>query len=911
MTLDSERSPPYTLETADVLADLESSRKGLSRDEAKRRLAKFGPNEIESRKKVSALRIFLSQFTNLFMIILVFGVIISIVIGFFEGSSLGADPFAIEKYVDAIAIGAIVILNAAVGFAQEYRSEKAIEAMLALTSPKARVLRNGSEGIIPAKEVVVGDILVIEAGDCAAADARLLEISDLRMTEAILTGESTPVSKNQDVLPLETAIAERANMVFMGTCVAYGRGKAVVTNTGMDTEFGKIAEMVQQVDGEEIPLKRRLDSFAKKLAVVVGVAAAAILAIGFARTGLIEGEQLLTAVALAVSAVPEGLPATVTVTLAIGARHLAKRNSVIRRLASVETLGSTTVICSDKTGTLTKVEMTVRRVFVDNKSYEVTGSGYESEGEVILDGSKIDPNEEPDLDLLFRIALLSNNANFEKGQVIGDPTEGALVVLAEKAGLKRKEQEESYPRISEFPFSSERKRMTTIHQTPSGDRVVYTKGSPETVLELCKFILIDGKEVNLTQEQKEAVIEENEKLASQALRLLAIAFKKVGMKPIFDVESAEKDLVFVGLVGMIDPPRPEAKDAVELCEKAGIKVVMITGDHKLTAVSIARELKILKDGNALTGKELDEMSDAEFEEQVESITVYARVTAEHKVRIVKALKKQGHIVAMTGDGVNDAPALKQADVGIAMGITGTDVTKEASDMVLLDDNFATIVSAVEGGRIIYDNIRKFVRFLLALNFTELILIAGFAVVGLPIPLLPVMILWLNLVTDGPPAIALSVDPPAENVMNKKPRSPKEGILHGMLVFIAASTTVNLIVEIVAFWWGFQVAGSLEKARTMVFLVACFFELIVVWNCRSEDSNAFKVGFLSNKSLLVAVAISVATTLAVVFLPGLQSVFQTAPLEFSEWIVVILLATCGFLVAPELFMKKIRNDSKNR
>ena len=892
------------MELEEVIPALESDLKGLSEKEAMLRLHKFGYNELKKRKKASPLQIFLAQFKNIFVIMLLMAIIISVIIGWYEAKAATEPHVVIETYVDAIAIGAIVILNAVVGFVQEYRSEKAMEAMEKLTAPRARVLRGGRDVMIPAREVVPGDILLLETGDRIAADGRLLEVVDLSMDEAILTGESTPVSKNTSVLTAETSVADRKNMVFMGTYVTYGRGRAVVTLTGMNTQFGKIAQMVQMVEKEEIPLKLKLDRFAKKLGIIVVIASITILLLDLVRIGRIELEIFMTSVALAVSAVPEGLPAIVTVTLALGARELAKRNAVIRRLASVETLGSTTFICSDKTGTLTKGEMTVRKIFVNNQMVEVTGTGYEPKGRFYRDGSSINPAEDQHLVLLLKIGVLCNNANYDGTNIIGDPTEGALIVVAAKCGIQKNKVEKQYPRKGEIPFSSERKRMTTIHETPDGHRVAYVKGSPETVLQLCERIYQNGAEITLSKVSRDEIIRKNEKMAGQALRVLGIAYRIIPEHLTkYDEESVEDGLVFVGLMGMIDPPRQEAKEAVRLCGQGGIKVVMITGDHKLTAVTVARELGIMKSGFALTGEELDRTSDEEFEKEVEHISVYARVSPEHKLRIVRAFKRKAHVVAMTGDGVNDAPALKQADIGVAMGVTGTDVTKEASDMILADDNFATIVNAVKGGRIIYDNIRKFIRFLLALNFTELVLIGSFALIGLPLPLLPAMILWLNLVTDGPPAVALSMDPPAEDVMKRPPRSPKEGILHGMLAFILASSLIQLVAEIGAFWWGFRVVGSVEKARTMVFMVACFYELIVVWNCRSERHNAFKVGFLTNKSLLIAVIVSVFSTLAVIYVPTLQFMFQTVTLDLFEWVIVVFFASWGFFVIPEVFMKR--------
>jgi len=893
------------MKVEEVLRALQSDLKGLSEEEARLRLHRFGYNELEKRRGVSALQIFIAQFKNIFVIMLLIAIVISAMIGWYEVES-GTEPYVwIETYVDAIAIGSIVILNAIVGFVQEYRSEKAMEAMEKMTAPRARVLRSGRDVMIPAREVVPGDIILLDTGDRVAADGRLFEAVDLSVDEAILTGESTPVSKNTSVFATETSVADRKNMVFTGAHVTYGRGKAIVTSTGMNTQFGKIAEMVQVVEKEEIPLKLKLNRFAKKLGIIVVIASITILLLDLIRIGRIEIEIFMTSVALAVSAVPEGLPAIVTVTLALGARELAKRNAVIRTLASVETLGSTTIICSDKTGTLTKGEMTVRRIFVNNGMIEVTGTGYEPKGGFYRDGSNINPSEDEHLALLLKIGALCNNANYDRTNIIGDPTEGALKVVAAKGGIHDSELEMQYPRKGEIPFGSERKRMTTIHEAPDGRQVAFMKGSAETVLQLCDRVYQNEKEKNLSEKSRREILSKNEEMASQALRVLGIAYKVIPEQLTeYNEKNIENNLTFVGIVGMIDPPREEAKEAIGLCEKAGIKVVMITGDHKSTAMAIAKELRIMKESElAFTGKELDEIRDEEFQRVVENVSVYARVSPEHKLMIVKALKRKGHVVSMTGDGVNDAPALKQADIGVAMGVTGTDVTKEASDMILADDNFATIVRAVEGGRTIYENIRKFIRFLLALNFTELVLVGSFALIGLPIPLLPAMILWLNLVTDGPPAVALSKDPPAEDVMQKPPRSPKEGVLHGMLLFILASSTIQLVAEIGAFYWGFFVQGSLEKARTMVFMVACFYELVVMWNCRSESRNAFKVGFLTNKSLLVAVIVSILSTVAVIYVPPLQFMFQTVTLNPLDWTIVAFFAALGFSILPEVFMKR--------
>jgi Ca2+-transporting ATPase len=901
---------PWFSKKEEVIRDLESDLGGLSSDKVELKRRKFGYNELRELPRISVTQIFLSQFKNTFSIMLVIAIVISVLLGWYEAQILHDSRLNIETFVDGIAIGAIVMLNSVVGFIQEYRSEKAIEALKKLTNPTARVVRENKEMEISAREIVPGDILQLETGDRVPADARLLDVIDLSVDESVLTGESNAVTKTTGILPNDTSVGDRKNMAFTGTYVVSGRAKAIVTSTGVNTQFGKISELVQKVEKEDIPLKQKLDNFGRKIGIVVIFASITIVVFSLIRTGSIEIDLLLTSVALAVSAVPEGLPAVVTVTLALGARELSKNNAVVRRLASVETLGSTTVICSDKTGTLTKGEMTVRKIFVDGRNVEVTGTGYEPKGEFKVDGLPISPLDDEDLLLILRIGALCNNSNLDGSSILGDPTEGALLVAASKSGMKIDNIEEQYRRVSEIPFSSKRRLMSTVHNMPSGGQVAYVKGSPENVLELCKFVHMEEEKKKLSEKMKKDLLSKNEEMANKALRVLGFAYRVLPDKVSGSAkENFEKNLVFVGFMGMIDPPREEAKKAVKLCERARIRVIMVTGDHKLTAVTIAKELGIIKNGLALTGEELETKSDEEFEDIVDNVRVFARVSPEHKLRIVKTLKILGQVVAMTGDGVNDAPAVKRADIGVAMGITGTDVTKEASDMVLGDDNFATIVNAVRRGRIIYDNIRKFVRFLIALNFTELLLIGSFALIGFPIPLLPVMILWLNLVTDGPPAMALSVDPPNDDVMQRPPRSPQEGIFHGNLKFILTSTFFQLIVEIVAFWWGFNVEGSLGKARTMVFAVACFYELVVIWNCRSETRHAFRVGFLNNKALLFAVVISVFSTLLVIYTPALQFLFQTVSLELSDLLMVIVLSLSGFLLIPEiLFNKNLKNKS---
>jgi Ca2+-transporting ATPase len=883
----------HSMEKKQLLESLKATEKGLSTEEAERRLKEFGPNELVEKKGVTPLQIFLGQFKDVFVIMLLIAIGISI---------------AINELVDAATISAIVFLNAVVGFVQEYRSEKAMEAMKQLTAPKARVMRDGTEMFIPSKEVVPGDIVLLESGDRIPADARLLEVVDLKTDEAILTGESTAVDKKDVVLDPKTAVADRKNSVFMATHITYGRGKAIIASTGMKTEFGKVAEMVQSVEAVDTPLKQKLTKFAKKLGMII-IAVCAIIFIlelyelfvlGTSSIGEIIG-AFETAIALAVSAVPEGLPAVVTVSLALGARELAKRNALIRKLSSAETLGATDIICSDKTGTLTKGEMTVRKIYVDNKMIDVTGAGYEPKGEFLLNGVPVDPKEDADLTLLLKASTLCSNANYDGIKVLGDTTEGALIVAAAKAGIKKENLDTNHSRIHEVPFTSERKRMTTAHKSPEGEVFSYVKGAVEILLDHSRHILKGNKIIELSPKEKEQILKMNEKMANQALRVLAIAYKELPKTETgkYDEEELEHDLVFVGLAGMIDPPRAEANGAIELCRKAGIKTVMITGDHKLTAVAIAKELCIMENESdlALTGAELDKMSEEEFDKIVEDVSVYARVSPEHKLRIVRALKKKGHIVAMTGDGVNDAPALKQADIGIAMGITGTDVTREAADMVLADDNFATIVTAVEGGRAIYDNIRKFSFFLLRSNFDELLVIGVFALLGMPLPLSASMILWINLVTDGGPALALSLDPPQEDLMSRPPRDPREGILHGRIASILATFMTQFLGTGVLFAVAYFVWGrSLAEAQTMAFVQATLQELLIVWNCRSETKNAFRVGFTSNKFLLLAVVVSGILT---VILPY-TGLLGTAPLDLMDWAIVVPISLSGLLILPEVF-----------
>ena len=923
------------MEIEGVIEALGASRSGLSSEEASERLKRYGFNEITRVKRRTALHMFLDEFKDIFIMLLIVATIFSALIGYYE--MLHGGEF-MESFADTITISAIVLLCAVTGFVQEYRAEKAVEALKRLAAPKARVIRDGLEVIIPAREVVPGDMLALEEGDHVPADARLIEVIELRANEAVLTGESTPVEKSLAVLGEDTPVSERRNMVFSATHIVYGRGKAVVTATGMNTEFGRIAEMVQTAEEEETPLKKKLDRFASRIARVVVAVCVVIFALEAFEVAVqmrfeVEGfiQAFMSSIALAISAVPEGLPAIVTIALALGAREFAKRNAIVRRLSSAESLGAVTVICSDKTGTITKGEMTVRRLYVDGETIEVTGVGYEPKGE-FLHGQ--DSPRAVDMELLLRIGCLCNNASLRRNEknnsweIFGDPTEGALIVAAAKAGLVKEELEKKYTRIGEIPFTSERKRMTTIHKTDDGEVYAYMKGATEILLERCSYVIENGKEKRLTKKKREEIIKINEKFAGDALRVLSMAYRRLPKDITKFDETIEDKMVFVGLQGMIDPPREEAIEANKLCQRAGIKTVMITGDHKLTALAVARDVGIYREGDlVLTGAEMMAMSEEEFERVVERVTVYARVSPEHKLRIVNALKRRGHIVAMTGDGVNDAPAVKAADVGVAMGITGTDVTREASDLILTDDNFATIVKAVEQGRAIYDNIRKYARYLLACNFDELLVIGTFAILGgifgaelFPLPLLPAMILWINLVTDGGPAIALATDPPDVDVMERPPRKPEEGILHGMGAFIITSFILQAAGTFLVFcleyyiWpshpWNFP-WGIDEEARrltymeatTTAFVQAAMFELFVVWNCRSEKHSVWRMGrkAFENRFFVIAVLVSSALTLGITYIPITQKLFHLTALNIRDLAYVIGVASWGLFVLPEFLM----------
>jgi Ca2+-transporting ATPase len=893
----------HVMEIKKIFSSLGSSLEGLTQQEATTRLEKYGPNELMEKEKISALKIFIDQFKSFLILILLAATVISIFIG---------------EWLDAIVIFGIVIACAILGLYQEFKAEKAVEALKKIAALTARVIRGGEEVEIPARDIVPGDILVLRTGDKVPADCRLIEEMNLRVDEAPLTGESKPVKKS--IPPLEKddiAVADRKNMLYTATVVTYGHGKGVATSTGMSTEFGKIATMIQEVEEEETPLKKRLDVIGKWL----GIFSLIICAVAGA-VGIIQGhgilEMFIWGVSLAVAAVPEALPAVVTGALSIGVSKMAKKNAIVRKLPAVETLGCTTVICSDKTGTLTKNEMTVRRIYANGKIFEVTGVGFQPEGEYLSEGRRIDPKEDSHLSLMARIATLCNDVYLHKTEsgwsIIGDPTEGALLVSAIKAGIKVEELRDGIPRIGEVPFESERKRMSTIHPV-NGGKVAYVKGAPEIILDLSTHLLRDGKTIPLTPEEKQKILKVNEQMASDALRVLGLAYRDLP-KDLneYSPETVEKDLVFVGLQGMIDPPRDEVVVAMKHCQQAGIKAIMITGDHKLTATAVAKELGQLKETEGskprvLTGVELDQMSDQQLEDVIEEVVVYARVSPEHKLRIVDAFKKKGEVVAMTGDGINDAPALKRADIGVAMGITGTDVTKEASSMVLADDNFASIVAAVEEGRAIYDNIKKYLVYLISCNIAEILILGGSFFIGLPLPLVAIQILWVNLTTDGLPALALGVDPPDPDIMRRPPRDPQESVFNRRIMMLMAVMALNITFVIVPlFYWylksgGYYAPGVsaamkeeiLLKGQTVVLAMMILFELVNAYNNRSDRHSLFKVGFFKNKWLTWSILSSVVLAVIVIQVPALDPLFHTSFLTTRDWIIVTLAALTIFPV----------------
>jgi Ca2+-transporting ATPase len=863
-----------------VIKELNSSEKGLSQKEAEERLRQYGLNEIKESKKVPPWKIFLNQFKSVVLLILIAATLISAFL---------------KEYIDAIVILVIIILIAVLGFILEYRAEKAIEALKKMSSLKATVIRNNQKKEIDAKQLVPGDIIAVETGNRVPADARLLEVFNLQAQEAALTGESQPVKKNAGALPEKTAMADMKNMIFSGTVIVSGRAKAVVAGTGMKSEIGKIAAMIEEVKPEPTPLQKKMDNLGKFLGKVVIGIAVLIFTIGmfFHEKPLLE--MLIFAVAVAVAAIPEALLAIVTMSLALGTQRMLKRNALIRRLPSVETLGSTTVICTDKTGTLTMNQMTVKKIFANGKIIDVSGSGYGTKGQFTWKNKPVKIGE---IGQLLLIGSLNNNSELKEGSIIGDPTEGSLIVSAEKAGLAKKDLDREFPRVGEIEFTSERKMMTTLH-SHHGEKLAYVKGAPEVVLKLCSYILVDNKVKKLNDSMKKQILEINREFANDALRVLGFAYKTI----VTD-KNPEKNLIFAGLQGMIDPARPEARIAVEKCKNAGIKVVMITGDHEITAKAVAKEIGL--DGKSMTGQQLEDMQN--LDGIVDEIAIFARVNPEHKIKIVDALKKKGHVVAMTGDGVNDAPALKKADIGIAMGITGTDVAKEASSMILLDDNFASIVDAVEEGRGVYDNIRKYMGFLLSGNIGEVLIIFLGIISGLPLVLTATQILFINLVTDGLPALALSADPFEPKAMARKPRKQDESLFKGLNPFLVYYPIAQVSVALSMFTYIFFTEGNLAKAQTAVFLTIGMFELYQSIASRSTIYPVFKVGMFKNKFLIMAFISSFTIMAASVFIPPLGKYLDMHLIALPMFLFIVAVSSVGAFIIESCKYYKTRNEA---
>ncbi len=894
----------YQRSTDSIIAEQHTdAQRGLTKAEAVARLAAQGPNELTAKKQVPAWRKFLAQFEDVLVIVLLVATAISATLWVIERKSLL--PY------ESMAIFAVVLLNAIIGYLQSSRAASAVAALRQMAATRAKVIRDGEHMEVPGAEIVTGDLILIEEGDTIPADARLIHSTALQTAESALTGESLPVSKELAAINGEAGLGDRLNMIFSGTSVTYGRGKAIVTATGMQTEMGRIAGMLEATPEETTPLQKELDRVGKRLALIVIIIAvvmiATIIFLEDVRGFSAVFDVLILGVALAVSAVPEGLPAMVTAVLALGVQRMAKRNAIVRHLAAVETLGSANVIASDKTGTLTKNEMTVRSVITASGRIDFMGTGYAPEGEVkVADGSKLEGAIRIELERALTIAHHANNAELheENGlwHVHGDPTEGALITAARKAGLEPHKLNERFERVGEVPFSSERKLMSTVHSDAEQERLlVFTKGAPNVLIAKCKRERVGDERRELTDARRAEIMALNEGLAGEALRTLAVAARELPADALKhdDVdEDLEQELIFIGLIGMIDPPRDEAKQAVAQALGAGIRPIMITGDHPKTAVVIAKELGIAPDGRVISGDELEKQTDAQLEQTVREVSVYARVNPEHKLRIVQALQRSGATVAMTGDGVNDAPALKTADIGVAMGRSGTDVSKEAADIVLTDDNYATIVAAVDEGRAIFANIRKFLRYLLSSNIGE-VMTMFFGVVfaksiglhgagsGLVLPLLATQILWINLVTDGAPALALGIDPADAGLMKLPPRPRAEGIITGRMwsgiVFVGAVMAAGALFVLDACLPGgfIEGTGSLRYAQTMTFTTIVIASMFDVFNARSDEQSAF-IGLFRNGWLWVAIGLSLALQAAVIYVPFLQQAFSTVPLSGNDW-----------------------------
>ncbi len=895
----------YQKNPEEVAESLETSlSEGLTSESAQTKLQTLGPNELKEQEGKSFLQKLLAQFSDFLILILIAAALISVFVG---------------EAKDAIVIMSIVIVNALLGLYQEGKAEKALEALKKMASPTAKVLRDGKPKEIPSSQLVPGDLVILETGDIIPADLRLVESSNLKVEEASLTGESVPVEKRaQETYTTEVSLGDRHNMAYMSTIITYGRGKGVVVETAEGTEIGKIAAMIQTFEEEATPLQKKLNQLGKVLGITTIAVCVAVFGIG-----LLQGREVLEmfmiAISLAVAAIPEGLPAIVTIVLAIGMNKMVERNAIVKKLLAVETLGATSVICTDKTGTLTQNEMTVVKVLADNKLIEVEGTGYEPVGDFKLNGATVDKEEVSGLKLLLTIAALANDAKLDNSsglyRIIGDPTEGALVTLAGKAGIDSAELNHMYKRIEEIPFDSERKMMTTFHDMPNDEGVSsFTKGAPDIIIGRCNRIILDGRLQDFTPELKKEVLNVNSELSRSALRVLAFAFKEYASLPSNPSPgSNETDMIFVGLTGMIDPPRPEAREAIALCKKAGVNAIMITGDYKETAFAIAKDLGMAdNEDQAMMGEKLDGISDEELQEVVKKTKVFARVSPEHKVRIVSALRANGDIAAMTGDGVNDALAIKKADIGVSMGITGTDVAKNTAEMILTDDNFASIVAAVEEGRIIFSNIKKFVYFLLSCNIGEILLVFTSILMNLPVPLLPIQLLWLNLVTDSFPALALGVEKGEPDIMNQPPRNPDEAILDKrMLVGVTFQAIAVAAASLSAYILALRLYGldNIEEARTITFATLIVAELLRAYSSRSQKFTLAKIGVFSNKSMVYATLGAFLLLLAVIYIPFMNGIFYTFPLTVVDWEIVLSFAFIPLVVGEltKVVMGKLSNN----
>jgi Ca2+-transporting ATPase len=888
----------YTKPIKDVLTALGTSEKGITSSDAVKRKEQYGLNAIELEKKTSALRILLNQFKNFIIYILIFANIISLL------------THEIPEFVVISIIILVVILT---GFFEEYKASKEMEALKNLTPRKANVYRDGKLIEILAQDIVPGDIISLDRGNIVPADARIISCNNLHIDESTLTGESVPVVKKEGCLKEGTALAEQYNMVFASTQVTNGNAHIVVVKTGKATEIGKVSSMITGIKEEETPLQKRLDKLGKQLSICVFAICIFIIIIGILR-GETLISLLLLAVAVAVSGIPESLPTTIAVTLALGVKRMAHRNAIVKRLPAVETLGTCTVICSDKTGTLTQNRMVVEKISTADIEVDVTGSGFEPKGLFLYEGKTIDPKKHTTLSKILEIGIFCNNSDIkrvgEEWDIEGEPTEGAFIVLAKKAGMEKADMHTRYPRVKEHPFDPVRKCMSTVHIVQK-KRIVYSKGAPELLLKNAEFYLEGGKIKKMAKEVREKILAKNEKYAKTGMRVLGLAFKEHKAKEM-ELKHIESELVFVGLVAMRDPPEPHAKESVQMCKEAGTKVVMITGDNRITAEAIAKDLGIYEEGDMiLEGPELDKLDDGRFAKVVDHITVYARATPKHKLRIVDALQKKGHIVAMTGDGVNDAPALKKADIGIAMGKRGTDVAKEASEMIIKDDNFSTIVSAIKEGRTIYANMRKFIYYSLTTNIAEVVLILIAVILSEEPMLTALMILFLNLVTGDFPALALGVDEAPKDIMKQRPRNPKESILSDYLL-LKTSQTVPIVVlgTILLYMWEFIIHHNIKKAQTIAFTALILFELFHVFNAKSWDETAFSRKSLTNLYLNAGIIFSALLTFIVIYFPPAQAIFGTVSLTFGE-IAIIVVVTSMIVFYNEIQKTAINSEIKER